>query len=122
MKRINPELAALIKERAQLFQRLEPERYLRGTGGLSRYVGAQFADDLVVFENVNYGNAIWILFEDWSETSKRSRIDLLRLKDVPYERIVHSDGWQARLIKFIRTEKRKRGIKDSRRSGGSRVA
>jgi hypothetical protein len=89
---------------------------------MSRYVGAQFADDLVVFENVNYGNALWVLFENWSETSKRSRIDLLRLRDVRYERIVHSEGWQDRLIKFIRGEERKRGIKRPRRSGSGRVA
>ena len=122
MKRVSPELAAVIKERAQLFWKLEPRQYLRGTGGLSRYVGAQFADDLVVFENVIYGNAIWILFEDWSATSKRSRIDLLRLRDVPYERIVHNEGWQSRLVDFIRADKKKRGIKDSRRSGRGRAA
>lgn len=80
----------------------------------SRYIGAQFADDFVVFENVNYGNALWGLFENWAETSKRSRIDLLRLRDVPYARIVHSEGWQERLADFVETEKKKRGISDPR--------
>ena len=122
MKHVTPELAAVIKERTALFQRLDPVRYLRGTGGLSKYVGAQFADDLVVFENINYGNAVWILFEAWAETSKRSRIDLLRLRDVPYERIVHIDGWQDRLTAFIAAEKKKRGIKSPRRDGKGRAA
>jgi hypothetical protein len=122
MKHVTPALAAVIKERASLFWRLEPIRYLRGTGGLNKYVGAQFADDLVVFENVNYGNAVWILFGAWAEISKRSRIDLLRLRDVPYERIVHTEGWQDRLTEFITTEKRKRGIKSSRRDGKGRAA
>jgi len=122
MKHVTPELAAIIKERAALLWRLEPVRYLRGTGGLNKYVGAQFADDLVVFENVNYGNAVQILFEAWAETSKRSRIDLLRLRDVPYERIVHSDGWQDRLTEIIAAEKKERGIKPSRRDGKGRAA
>lgn len=122
MKHVTPALAAVIKERAALFWRLEPIRYLRGTGGLNRYVGAQFADDLVVFENVNYGNAIWILFEAWAETSGRSRIDLLRLRDVSYKRIVHSEGWQDLLTDFVTAEKRIRGIKSSRRDGKGRAA
>ena len=67
MEHVTPELAAIIKERTALLWRLEPVRYLRGTGGLNKYVGAQFADDLVVFENVNYGNAVQILFEAWPE-------------------------------------------------------
>lgn len=122
MKHVTPELAAAIKERAALFWRLEPVRYLRGTGGLNKYVGAQFADDLVVFENVNYGNAVWILFEAWAEISKRSRIDLLRLRDAPYERIVHSEGWQGRLTEFVTAKKKKRGIKSSHCDGKGRAA
>jgi hypothetical protein len=106
----SPDLEVIIRERTDLFVRLAPMRYLRGAGGMSRYIGAQFADDFVVFENVKYGNAIWALFEDWVKTSKRSRIDLLRLRDVPYQRIVHSEGWQERLVEFVRTEKKKRGI------------
>lgn len=106
----SPDLDEVIRQRTELFMKTKPLRYLRGAGGMNRYIGAQFADDLVVFENVRYGNAIWILFEDWSVTSRRSRIDLLRLRDVPYHRIVHSDGWQDRLLEFVREEKRRRGI------------
>lgn len=69
---------------------------------------------------MNYGNAVWILFEDWAATSRRSRIDLLRLRDVPYERIVHSDGWQDSLVEFIRAEKKKRGIKDASATSAER--
>jgi hypothetical protein len=51
-----------------------------------------------------------------------SRIDLLRLSDVPYERIVHNDGWQDRLTEIIAAEKKERGIKPSRRDGKGRAA
>jgi len=93
----SPDLDKVIRERTELFMQMKPLRYLRGIGGMNRYIGAQFADDFVVFENVRYGNAIWVLFEEWSAASRRSRIDLLRLRDVPYHRIVHSEGWQDRL-------------------------
>jgi hypothetical protein len=120
MKRVDPDLEEIIKERANLFWRLHPVKYLRGTGGMSRYVGALFAEDLVVFENVNYGNAIWILFENWAEISKRSRIELLRLCDVPFERLVHTDGWQDRFVELVRAEKKKRGIAEIRKTSSSR--
>ena len=109
MKNLTPEIDGLVKERAELFRKLNPQKYIRGTGGLSRYVGALFADDLVVFENVHYGNALWVLYESWAETSKRSRIDLLRLRDTPFDRFVHSDGWQDRFAEHIADEKKKRG-------------
>lgn len=117
MKKLTPEIDGLIKERAELFRKLNPQKYIRGTGGLSCYVGALFADDLVVFENVHYGNALWVLYESWAETSKRSRIDLLRLRDIPFDRFIHSDGWQDRFAEHIAIEKKKRGIKHSRGSG-----
>jgi hypothetical protein len=118
MKKATPEVDAIIKDRAELFCKLNPQRYIRGIGGLSRYVGALFAEDLVVFENVHYGNALWVLYESWAETSKRSRIDLLRLRDTPFDRFVHSDGWQDRFAEHIAMEKKKRGIRDSRGLGG----
>jgi hypothetical protein len=118
MKKVTPEVDAIIKERAELFRKQNPQKYIRGTGGLSRYVGALFAENPVVFENVHYGNALWVLYESWAETSKRSRINLLRLRDIPFDRFVHSDGWQDRFAEHIAIEKKKRGIKDSRGSGG----
>ena len=44
-----------IAARVALFARLKPRAFLKGSGSLNSYVGAQFADDLVVFENVRYG-------------------------------------------------------------------
>lgn len=112
MRRPNAEQEDRIRERVGLFNSLKPKHFLQGQGGLNSYIGALFADDLVVFENVRYGNALYVLFADWAEVSKRSRIDLLRNGGVPFMRFVHSEDWSIRFKKFIRDEKKKRGLSD----------
>ncbi len=111
-RQISPEEAETVAARVELFSRLRPRAYLKGTGGMSSYVGAQFADDLVVFENVKYGNAMYILFDEWQEISQRSRLEILGNTDARFDRIVHRDGWEAVFRKKLQIEKRKRRIFD----------
>ena len=47
-----------------------------------------------MFENVRYGNALYVLYENWEDVSQRSRIDLLKGTSADYERIPHMDGWE----------------------------
>jgi hypothetical protein len=56
---------AIMQERLKLFASLKPSGYLAGTSKFAAYVGAQFTDDLVVFENIHYGNALYVLYESW---------------------------------------------------------
>jgi len=97
-----PDFEKHIRDRVALFERLKPTVYLRGQGGFGSYFGAQFADDLVVFENLRYGNAIYVLYENWEDVSKRSRLDLLRDNDALFDRIPHVADWQDRLRALIR--------------------
>ena len=53
--------------RYALLEKLKPKAYISGSSGLKRYFGAQFKDDLVVFENLEYGNAIYVMFENWEQ-------------------------------------------------------
>ena len=122
MGRATREQEALIRERVALFKSLKPKRYIQGRGGMNRYIGALFADDLVVFENVRYGNALYVLYGNWEEISKRSRIDLLRNRDVPFERFVHNADWMERFQGHIRAEKRRRKIRDDNGDLSSAVA
>ena len=119
MGRLLPDQQALVRERIALFHKLKPQRFIQGRGGMNRYVGALFADDLVVFENVRYGNALYVLYDDWHEISQRSRVDLLKARDANFDRFVHRPGWQDALTIHIRKEKRRRGIQDG---GTARVA
>ncbi len=95
-----------IAERYELLQSLQPIAYIKGSSGFERYFGAQFSDDLVAFENIAYGNALYVMFENWKDLSKLSRLELLKRKQNDFERIVHSSGWETRLQKLIE-EKRK---------------
>ena len=46
----------------ELFEQFQPIEYLKGLGGNDHYIGAKYADDLVVFENMRHGNALYVLY------------------------------------------------------------
>jgi hypothetical protein len=103
-----PDFDQHVRERVVLFNRLNPRAYLRGQGGFGSYFGAQFDDDLVVFENLKYGNALYVLYEDWNEVSRRSRLDLLRDHDANFDRIIHTEDWEDRFTTLLRKKMRER--------------
>lgn len=90
-----------IENRANVLSRLHPTEYIVGSGMNSRYFGAKFGDNIVVFENVDYGNALYILFDNWQEISQMSRIDILKRHERDFIRIIHKDGWQKVLKRHI---------------------
>jgi len=100
-KGITTEQEKTITERVSSMSRLNPVAYVAGTDNFLRYFGAQFGDDLVCFENVRYGNALYVMHESWKELSKRSRIDLLRGDREQFTRIEHRDGWEVRIKKIV---------------------
>lgn len=92
----NDKAKQIIDERVAEFRQLSPERYILGKGGFNRYVGAVLPNDIVVFENIRYGNALYVLYENWEDVSQRSRAELLKGTSASYERIPHLDGWKQR--------------------------
>lgn len=111
-----PDFEKHVRERVRLFEGFEPEAYIRGQGGFGSYFGAKFADDLVVFENLRYGNAVYLLYQDWDEATQRSRLDLLRDQDAHFDRVMHTVGWQDRLTTLLHDKLFERGLR-RRRSG-----
>lgn len=105
-----PDFDKHVRDRVHLFERLNPTAYIRGQGGFGSYFGAQFADDLVVFENLKYAHAVYVLYEDWPTISQRSRLELLRDRDAHFDRIIHSDDWKVRLTTLIRKGLNDRGL------------
>jgi hypothetical protein len=95
----------ILRERVEAFKALKPESYIRGMGEFRRYIGAKFSENLVVFENWRYGNALYILYENWEEFSKRPRLDLLRDANAHFYRIIHAPGWREQLEETIRRER-----------------
>lgn len=108
-ERLHPsdEERRVIVQRLRLLTALRPRNFITGTSGFARYVGAQFDSDLVVFENIRYGNAAYVMFEDWQRLSQLSRLELLS-SDEDFRRVVHSTGWERRLQEIVRGARRRR--------------
>lgn len=113
-----PDFEKHVRDRVRLFEGFDPTNYIQGQGGFGSYFGAQFADDLVVFENLKYGNAVYLLYQNWDEVSRRSRLDLLRDQDAHFDRVVHTEGWEDRLTALLHDKLHERGLR--RRRGGYR--
>ena len=60
------------------FEQFQPIEYLKGLGGNDHYIGAKYADDLVVFENMRHGNALYVLYGDWATLSQKVWRSFLR--------------------------------------------
>jgi hypothetical protein len=96
-KPVSPEQERTMRDRVTVMKTLKPEAYITGTDGFLRYFGAKFGDDFVAFENVRYGNALYVMYEEWLELSKRSRVDLLSGPRDSFDRIEHRSGWEDKL-------------------------
>ena len=101
MRNPSPERQHEIQRRASALNHLHPTEYIVGSGMNSRYFGAKFDENIVVFENVDYGNALYILFDNWQEISQMSRIDILKRHEQDFIRIVHKNGWEKTLKRYI---------------------
>ena len=85
-------------ERFEFLNKCHPIAVVEGTSGFQRYIGYQFNDNLMVFENLRYGNAIYVMFNSWKELSQRSRLDLLSGNyGSDFERIEHRKNWKRNL-------------------------
>ena len=102
---ISEEIKKRLIARVDLFSKLNPTAYIRGTSGFRRYFGAKFHNDLVAFENLDYGNAAYVMFEDWEKLSKMSRIDLLSGDRKGFIRVIHRHGWEKELKQIIKMER-----------------
>jgi hypothetical protein len=100
----SPAVRARIAERYDFLIKLKPEGFIAGTSGFRRYFGAKFSESLVVFENLEHGNAIYAMFEDWETLSKSSRTELLKGSKTGFERIVHSKTWKRRLKELVQSK------------------
>lgn len=103
-----PRVRERVVDRYNFLRSLNPQNYIAGTNEFRRYFGAQFADDLVVFENVEYGNAIYVMFDNWMELSRKSRTELLSSSTSEFVRIRHTKTWKRRLARLIYDEMWKR--------------
>jgi hypothetical protein len=86
-----------IVSRYDVLRGLGPRRWVEGVDGFDRYLGALIRDDLVVLEHLEYGNAAYVMGENWLELSKKSRLELLASDRTEFVRVPHRTGWEERL-------------------------
>jgi hypothetical protein len=96
-----PEQRAKVSQRYATLKQMRPLHFITGTSGFARYFGASFGDRLVVFENLEYGNAIYAMFEDWRRLSQLTRLDLRANASAEFERIEHRGNWVARVKRLV---------------------
>lgn len=99
--KVSPDQESVIKERVTVMSKLKPEVYITGSDNFFRYFGAKFGDDFVVFENINYGNALYVMYDSWQVLSQKSRVELLSGPREGFDRIEHRDGWELVLKKMV---------------------
>lgn len=97
----NDALREILCSRYEILIKLKPINFVHGISGTKRYIGAQFSEKLVVFENIEYGNAIYIMFDEWKKLSKLSRIELLNNRSMNFVRIVHNKDWEKKLYQMV---------------------
>jgi hypothetical protein len=94
-------------DRYDFFKKLGAKSLVYGTSGFQRYFGALIRDDLVVFENIKYGNAVYVLFDNWQVLSKKNRLDIMSGKyGDKYKRVVHLGDWKSKITKIISEAKK----------------
>ena len=92
-----PQEVEVMIDRLEKVQSLAPEKKLVGASGLQRYIGYQFGDDFVAFENPRVGNALYLMHGDWESLSQLSRSQLLASREGDFDRIIHTARWFERL-------------------------
>lgn len=107
-KRISHEQQKEFEERYDFLMKFNHIKIVKGTSGFQRYFGVSFSDDLIVFENVHYGNAIYCMYEDWEVLSKKSRVELLSDKNQKFDRVIHNKKWKRNLYNLLNSKLEKK--------------
>ena len=84
-----------LKERYDFLMSFKGTDLIVGAESFERYFGIKISDDLVVFDCLNYGNAMYVFRKEWEALSKKARVDLLSgYESKDFYRIVHKKNWE----------------------------
>lgn len=92
---------SLMEERVAMIQDTCPSQILLGTSGKTRYIGYKYKEDLVALENFFYGNALYVLYKNWSDLSKKTRTTLINSHIGEIDRIVHRGNWRDKFARIL---------------------
>lgn len=71
--------------------------HINGINSFERYIGLELPSGVIILENFNYGNAIFVFKENFESFSKMTRGELIKRKSSDTERIPHTQNWKINL-------------------------
>lgn len=90
------------KDRYDFLMSFKDADIIVGTESFERYFGIRIREDLVVFDCLNYGNAMYVFLKDWEALSKKSRVELLSgYENEEFYRIAHQKDWDVKAKALI---------------------
>ena len=101
---VTDELRKKITDRYDFLTGQKPEALIQGSGGFRRYFVLNFQTTLVLFENVEYGNAIYAMFREWKTYSQMTKDQVLAngAQGEDFIRVPHISGWKGRVKTIIK--------------------
>lgn len=95
----------IVTNRLETINTHEPIETAVGEGGFSGYVVFCFPKTGVnILESLLYGNATYILGENWERISKHTKMEILDQK-LHLGRVIHREGWHEGIDKLFRSRK-----------------
>lgn len=92
---------AMIIERFSLIEKHNPDHVAIGLGGFTGYLVFGFkSKSLYLLESLKYGNATYVLGEDWQTISQLTKAEILK-NGYHKQRIIHSDDWNDSMHKVL---------------------
>lgn len=104
--KMDKRISAPIVHRQNTIQNYAPEEIAMGLGGFSNYIAYIFPElGLVLLESLEYGNATYVLNDDWEVVSQMTKAEILS-QGLHEERLIHSKGWETRLAEVLQAQPR----------------
>lgn len=102
---LGPNKLKHIQRKVRVIQSLQPDCKYTGLGGFTSYCIFEFTEkQIYVLESLIYGNATYILGEDWESLSQLSKAEILN-GNHHLKRFVHGENWENNLREFIKNYK-----------------
>lgn len=101
---INKPTQEEFNERMDVIKKANPIEFIQGKGQFKSYFGARFSNGKVAFENVYWGNALYVILENWEEISKQPRCELMKSDPTKrkFARIIHNNKWKDNFYRAIK--------------------
>ena len=101
IEKAKPSQRPVLAGRLKIITEAEPDFVAIGEGGFSGYLVFGFPKKkLYILESLYYGNATYVLDEDWETLSKMSKGEIIG-NALQKERIVHLAGWDIEIRRVL---------------------